>query len=401
MASIEIVNDGVFDNEETGNEYQDSKFFTHYDEDTCVICTLHSKVITSSPDTLSINDIRQVIQLFKMNDVPVNINPYEIGKFSWSKIGSSLIINKSEMDIDRVASFTLDNDNILVYLMDSKLYGVSGSSIKMYVYNITNDTYTLTDYSDALFDNGNFLTTDNCAENLVFFKDNKLYFYESIINPSGSEIHEKVVFKKNTVLNITIPADHWIIPHYAAYCKDHFVVALGKISANRYEIREVRVFKKTNEIYTEINNFPVNPIFKSIRRTSAGIIINPSGNTIVMIHIAPFYNKEMNMTFPRYYITIYRLDMTTNKWAFFKELYGSYLDPNYLEARDDIDPKIVYNRKFKAELTAEYRNLYIDEREENNYVSMWCPYIRHNGEIVIIKPGFENITSFVNIDSLR
>jgi hypothetical protein len=404
-SNIMIINDGVFPDEDNGIIYYDDTYYTHYDPDTHVICGLFSKIKKESEGNTSftIEDINHKIQLFYLENVKKNINPYQVGKYVWKKYCCGLTIPKNDMYINRISCRRIDENYFMIFCYNTSLYGTSNSSIRAYVYDHKNNKYIkLDNVNDSLFGNGKFASVDQNSDHMIFVNDNKLSVYMlSNFSSSGFDVTLKAII--DPVLNNSV-----IVPNYVSINHTHVAFATGNYSGTRYTLRTIRVFETPNvdlpgdSKYTERTSVDLSTaLFMGINRTSCGMVIDINGSRICFINIVMFYVQKLNKNIPRYHISIYDLDRTQNKWALYKEMFGSFVDPTHLEGGSNIDPNKVLARKFKPEISAEYRNLYISTESDGEYISMWVPYASYNGEIIILKPNYERISSLVRVDDIK
>jgi len=405
-SNIMIINDGVFADENDGTVYYDDTYYTHYDPDTNVICGIFSKIKKESEGktSITIDDIVYKIQLFYLQDVATNINPYQVGKYVWKRYCCGLTIPKSEMYINRISCRKIDDNSFMIFCYDTSLYGNISSSIRAYVYDHKNDTYTKLDkVDDSLFGNGKFATVDQSSDQMIFVKDNKLYVYMlDNFTTSGFNVTLK------SIIDLALSNGAMVVPNYMTVNHTHLAVAVGIYSGSRYILRMIRIFETPDaelpgEIkYTERSTLDMSTsTIMGINRTSSGMVIDINGSRICSINIVMYYVKTLNTTIPRYHISIYDLDQTQNKWGLYKEMFGSFVDPKYVEGGVNIDPNTIMARKFKPEISAEYRNLYISTESDGEYISMWVPYASYNGELIVLKPNYERISSLVRVDDIK
>jgi len=141
--------------------------------------------------------------------------------------------------------------------------------------------------------------------------------------------------------------------------------------------------------------------FTSIIHTSCAIVTNINGDRICLLHLIPFFYEPLNKTVPRYHITVYDFNTTENKWLFHGEMEGTFIDPDFIEASDSVAIENIINRSVTPMTSAEYRNIYISNDEVGEYISMWVPFIKINNDLVLLRPDYEEMSTFVRIDTIE
>jgi hypothetical protein len=232
----------------------------------------------------------------------------------------------------------------------------------------------------------------------AFIKNNKINIMvceNSIIRINQHDSNLDVL---NTInIPIILPNNLQIIPSYCYFNTDYLTFATGISYKGRYAIASINTYNLNNIGIPDILDISSKKL-TTINSNAKGLTINNTGDRICFVNFTLFYIEQINKYVPRYAVSVYD-KQDNNEWFEFGTLLGSLIDPTYIEALQDLlsdENKI--NRKLRAESTGEYRN--IDLSDDGIYASMWTPFIKIDDDIIIIKPFYEPITSFVRIDSI-
>ena len=386
-----IVSEGVLEkNDDVIIDNQ--RAYTYHDNDTKTVLTMYSRQnIDNSNEEIIVN-------IHSLDSIELNVNSYKSDKYNWKKVSDNLIINKDEFNPNYCVSRKIDDENYMVFLINnSEIHNEDNiETIRIYLYKIGGNWSQLININIE----GKVVYLCNNGVTLVSNLNNKLIFYKlSDISVNSLNI------KKVNELNIKSSIPEYeniakLIPSYFYVNEKHIIFAMGVLNDNRYLITDAKIYDYNDgEIINNNNIILIQRKLSLINNTAMGISINDSSTRFCFINLSLFFIEQINQYVPRYGVSVY--DKNNSEWFEFGSLLGSTIDPTYVEANPLTPVKDRINRKVTAINTAEYRNISSSLDDDGIYVGMWTPFVKYDNDVIVLKPFYEKVSSFVRVDSIN
>lgn len=434
-----MINTAQLLGEDMTGIFKDLSAYTSKFGDSGLICLSHTKVTGGKTQNIQTTDLINHIQMYmqqSLSNIWYDGKLYQDTVYVWNKIGSPLTFPKTDMYVDRVSVRMIDPSNYILFLLNTRLYNITGSSLRAYTYNALSDKYTqLTNINDDFFGGGKVASITDDANEITYYRNGIIYLYEI---PSVNTTTIGISLTATYPLNLS--SGEFLVPHYVTN-NDYVAYTIGtpnKLDPTRFTLNRI-IVASTESVNGQITiiNGPILDLskkkFVSIKRTSIGLVINKTGTRIAIVHLAPFFDAKLSQEVIRYYSTVYDLrddsslgtaSTTTTtippttvtvstgvsvsttvvpitfQWVEYKQMEGSYLDLTWLEAKENIPLDIVFQRQITTTNSGEYRNLSISPDSVGQYISLWCPFVQGDNELTVIKPVYEEISSIVRIDAI-
>lgn len=384
-----IVSDGVLEKNDDIIVY-DERSFTFHDNTTRSICTLYTR--------LNNNEQEKVIDIHELKSVDLNINPYKSNKYNWNKISDHLIINNNEFNPNYCLSRKISDDSYIVFLVNTTEIHNTESIETLRIYGFKKEVgwnrinVNIEEKVAYICNNG---------INVLAYKNKKLIFYK-LSNFALDSIQIERINEIDVVSSIPEYTDiARIVPSYVFINPNYVMYAMGIFTQNRHLITDVKIFKYNDGVLSDEENIVlIQRNLSSINNTAMGLSINPSATRFCFINLSLFFVEEIARYVPRYGVSVYD-KKSDDTWFQFGTLLGSVIDPAFIEANPTLGIDVKTTRKITALNTAEYKNISSSLDDDGVYVGMWTPFIKYDNDVIVVKPFYEPVSSFVRVDSIK
>lgn len=384
-----IVSDGILEKNDDVLVY-DERSYTFHDSVSKSICTLYTR--------LNNNVQEKIIDIHELKYIEPNINPYKSNKYNWKKISESLVIDYDKFNPNYCILRRInDNSYIVILVNNSEIHNTEYvETIRIYGFDINNGWNRINNNLE-----GKIAFVSNNAEDLLSYKSNKLIFYKL-----SDFKFDSINIKKISEVDITSTLPEYtdlarLVPSYVFMNGNNVLYGMGIPTEGRHLMTEIKMFKYDNGVISNEDNVRlIQRNMTTINNTATGLGMNPSSTRFTFINLSLFFIEEINKYVPRYAVSVYD-KKTDGTWFEFGTLLGSTIDPTFIEANPSLGIDVRTTRAVTALNTAEYKNINISLNDDGVYVCMWVPFIKYDEDVVVVKPFYENVSSFVRVDSIK